>query len=107
MRAPKNPIHPGEILLDEFLKPAAETQAAFAVRLGWTSALRCLRSPGVKDARPTVSDGWAAVRDDVRTWIVRNAAGASATDVRAGAEGDPPHLERTWRHPRRRDGHAR
>jgi addiction module HigA family antidote len=38
MRAPKNPIHPGEILLEEFLKPAAETQAALAVRLGWTRA---------------------------------------------------------------------
>jgi len=30
MRAPKNPIHPGEMLLEEFLKPAGETQAAFA-----------------------------------------------------------------------------
>jgi addiction module HigA family antidote len=38
MRAPKNPIHPGEILLEEFLKPAGETQAAFAARLGWTRA---------------------------------------------------------------------
>jgi plasmid maintenance system antidote protein VapI len=43
MRAPKNPIHPGEILLEEFLKPEAETQAALAVRLGWTSALRDAR----------------------------------------------------------------
>jgi addiction module HigA family antidote len=38
MRPPKNPIHPGEILLEEFLKPAAETQAAFAARVGWTRA---------------------------------------------------------------------
>ena len=38
MRAPKNPIHPGEILLEEFLKPAGETQAACAARLGWTRA---------------------------------------------------------------------
>ena len=36
MRAPKNPIHPGEILLEEFLKPSGETQAAFAERIGWT-----------------------------------------------------------------------
>jgi addiction module HigA family antidote len=38
MRAPKNPIHPGEILLEEFLRPAGETQSAFAVRVGWTRA---------------------------------------------------------------------
>jgi len=38
MRPPKNPIHPGEILLEEFLSPAGETQAAFAVRIGWTRA---------------------------------------------------------------------
>jgi antitoxin HigA-1 len=38
MRPPKNPIHPGEILLEEFLRPAAETQAAFAARVGWTRA---------------------------------------------------------------------
>jgi antitoxin HigA-1 len=38
MRAPKNPIHPGEILLEEFLKPAGESQAAFAERVGWTRA---------------------------------------------------------------------
>lgn len=37
-RAPKNPIHPGEMLLKEFLEPAGETQAAFAVRVGWTRA---------------------------------------------------------------------
>jgi len=38
MRAPKNPAHPGEMLLEEFLKPAGETQAAFAERIGWTRA---------------------------------------------------------------------
>lgn len=38
MRPPKNPIHPGEILLEEFLKPAGETQLAFAARIGWTRA---------------------------------------------------------------------
>ena len=38
MRPPKNPIHPGEILLEEFLKPAGETQAAFAARIDWTRA---------------------------------------------------------------------
>ena len=35
-RQPRNPIHPGEILLEEFLEPAGLTQAAFAEQLGWT-----------------------------------------------------------------------
>lgn len=35
-RQPKNPFHPGEILLEEFLEPAGITQAAFAERIGWT-----------------------------------------------------------------------
>jgi len=38
MRPPKNPIHPGEILLAEFLRPAGETQLAFAARIGWSRA---------------------------------------------------------------------
>jgi addiction module HigA family antidote len=38
MRPPKNPIHPGEILLREFLDPAGVTHAAFATRIGWTRA---------------------------------------------------------------------
>jgi len=36
MKQPKNPFHPGEILLEEFLKPAGTTQATFARKLGWT-----------------------------------------------------------------------
>ena len=35
---PRVQIPPGEILLEEFLRPAGETQAAFAARLGWTRA---------------------------------------------------------------------
>lgn len=35
-RQPKNPFHPGEILLEEFLEPMNTTQAAFAQRIGWT-----------------------------------------------------------------------
>jgi addiction module HigA family antidote len=35
-RQPKNPFHPGEILLEEFLVPAGMTQAAFAAKIGWT-----------------------------------------------------------------------
>lgn len=37
-RQPKNPFHPGEILLEEFLEPAGMTQAAMAEKLGWTAA---------------------------------------------------------------------
>ncbi len=35
---PKNPIHPGEMLLEEFLEPAGISQRAFAARVGWTTA---------------------------------------------------------------------
>lgn len=31
----KNPFHPGEILIEEFLKPADLTQTAFAKKIGW------------------------------------------------------------------------
>jgi addiction module HigA family antidote len=37
-RQPKNPFHPGEILLEEFLEPKGITQAALAEKLGWTKA---------------------------------------------------------------------
>lgn len=37
-RQPKNPFHPGEILLGEFLEPLGISQAAFAERIGWTKA---------------------------------------------------------------------
>jgi addiction module HigA family antidote len=35
---PANPIHPGEMLLEEFLRPAGKSQAAFAREVGWTKA---------------------------------------------------------------------
>ncbi len=37
-RQPKNPFHPGEILLEEFLEPLGMSQAAFARQIGWTTA---------------------------------------------------------------------
>lgn len=37
-KLPKNPFHPGEILLEEFLEPMGVTQAAFAQQVGWTKA---------------------------------------------------------------------
>ena len=36
-RQPKNPFHPGEILLEEFLGPMEVTQVAFAQKMGWTT----------------------------------------------------------------------
>ena len=38
MKQPRNPFHPGEILLEEFLEPAGITQTEFAGKLGWTRA---------------------------------------------------------------------
>ena len=38
VRQPRNPFHPGEILLEEFLVPSGITQSAFAERIGWTRA---------------------------------------------------------------------
>lgn len=38
MRQPANPFHPGEILIEEFLRPAGVTQTAFAEKIGWTRA---------------------------------------------------------------------
>ena len=35
---PRNPIHPGEMLLEEFLRPQGLSQRQFADKLGWTTA---------------------------------------------------------------------
>jgi addiction module HigA family antidote len=37
-KQPKNPFHPGEILLEEFLEPKGKSQAAFSREIGWTKA---------------------------------------------------------------------
>ena len=36
MYEPNNPFHPGEMLLEEFLRPMGMSQRAFAEKLGWT-----------------------------------------------------------------------
>ncbi|MEC4675261.1 MAG: HigA family addiction module antitoxin [Nitrospirota bacterium] len=36
MKQPKNPFHPGEMLLEEFLEPAGINQSQFAQKVGWT-----------------------------------------------------------------------
>jgi addiction module HigA family antidote len=33
---PRHPVHPGEMLLEEFLRPAGVSQRQFAGKLGWT-----------------------------------------------------------------------
>ena len=33
---PKNPFHPGQMLLEEFLRPASISQVTFAGQIGWT-----------------------------------------------------------------------
>lgn len=38
MKQPKNPFHPGEMLLEEFLEPKGLTQTEFAKKLKWTKA---------------------------------------------------------------------
>lgn len=35
---PPHPIHPGQMLLEEFLRPAHLSQRAFAANVGWTTA---------------------------------------------------------------------
>lgn len=35
---PANQFHPGEMLLEEFLRPAGKSQAAFAREIGWSKA---------------------------------------------------------------------
>jgi antitoxin HigA-1 len=37
-RQPRNPFHPGVILLEEFLLPMGMTQTSFAEKVGWTKA---------------------------------------------------------------------
>ena len=35
---PRHPIHPGEMLVEEFLRPLGMSQRQFATTLGWTTA---------------------------------------------------------------------
>jgi addiction module HigA family antidote len=38
LKQPKNPFHPGEILLEEFLQPMKMSQVEFSRKVGWTKA---------------------------------------------------------------------
>ena len=35
---PRRPVHPGEMLLEEFLRTMGVSQRQFAAKLGWTTA---------------------------------------------------------------------
>ena len=37
MVKPRHPVHPGEMLLEEFLRPAGVSRRQFAGKLGWTT----------------------------------------------------------------------
>ena len=37
-RQPKNPFHPGEMLLEEFLEPMGMDLTAFEEKIGWSQA---------------------------------------------------------------------
>jgi addiction module HigA family antidote len=61
---PANPFHPGEILLEEFLKPAGLTQAAFARTVGWT---RARLNELIKGKRGITGDAALALADALGT----------------------------------------
>lgn len=70
MRQPKNPFHPGEILLEEFLRPAETTQAALAEKLGWT---RARLNEFIKGKRGVTADAALdlakALRTSAKLWM--------------------------------------
>jgi plasmid maintenance system antidote protein VapI len=49
---PRHPIHSGEMLLDEFLRPAGVNRRQFARQLGWTTAKLNELMAGADIARP-------------------------------------------------------
>lgn len=70
MRQPKNPFHHGEILLEEFLKPANITQIAFAKKIGWTRARLNELIKGNRDITAEAAlDLAKALGTSVKLWI--------------------------------------
>lgn len=88
-RMPKErpPTHPGEMLLEEFLKPLGISQSAFAIRLGVSyprlneivrgrrsvttdTALRLARVLGIP------ADFWLGLQQDWDLWHAMNGPGA-------------------------------
>jgi addiction module HigA family antidote len=92
-RLPKNlpPTHPGEMLLEEFLKPLGISQSAFAIRLGVSfprlneiirgkrsvtpdTALRLARVLGMS------ADFWLGLQQDWELWHAMRSEDAAAIE---------------------------
>ena len=65
-KQPKNPFHPGEILLEEFLRPAGTTQTVFARKLGWTPARL---NEFIKGKRGTTADTALGPSGQMVVWL--------------------------------------
>ena len=77
MRPAKNPFHPGEILLEEFLAPAGTTQAAFAERIGWS---RSRLSEFIHGKRGVTADAAIDLAEALGTSMIRVWAGSQNPD---------------------------
>jgi addiction module HigA family antidote len=65
----KPPIHPGEVLLEEFVKPLGYTQKGFASLIGWTEAdLSKIVKGKMRITAARALDLVDAVGMDVVTW---------------------------------------
>ncbi len=88
----RSPTHPGEMLLEEFLKPLGITQSAFAIRLGVSfprlneiirgkrsvtpdTALRLARVTGMG------ADFWLGLQQDWDLWHVLRSRKAAAIEA--------------------------
>lgn len=69
MRAP-NPVHPGEMLAEEFLKPMKMTQRLFARKLGWTTTKLSELICGKRSVTPeSALDLAAALKTSPELWL--------------------------------------
>jgi len=67
---PQNPIHPGEMLLEEFLRPMKTTQRAFAAKLGWTTAKLNELITGKRSVTPNAAlDLATALKTTPELWL--------------------------------------
>lgn len=67
---PANPIHPGEMLLEEFLKPMKLSQREFAKRLRWTTTRLSELINGKRSVTPeSALDLAAALKTSPEVWL--------------------------------------
>ncbi len=67
---PTHPIHPGEMLLEEFLSPKKIAQRVFAKKLGWTTAKLNELIKGKRGiTADTALDLSAALRTSPEVWL--------------------------------------